>query len=276
MKRLTSLLSLLVALLVVQSASAWGRLGHATVAYIAEQHLTPSAKAALDDYLQGKSIVYYASWLDDYKPQMLVDLGYDPEKGHRLHQLPHTFSVDASGEVVRGNRWPGTNKYLANCTYYIEESADLLKNHIHELDDSTRLARIQLIVHCVGDMHCPGHFRYPGNTGIGYFDVTFFDETIRYHTIWDTPILTRPHPWSFSDLAWLIDRYTASEQQVIASGDVYDWGRESVALGRSIYDVQPGDKLDNEFVKRFKPLAESQLAKAGDRLAALLNDIFSE
>ena len=153
MKRPILLLALAATLCATQNLFAWGRLGHATVARIAEEHLTKKARANLDKWLDGESIVYYASWLDDYKPQMLVDLGYDPAKGDRMHQLPHTFSVDAEGEVVPGNRWPGTDKYLANCLYYIEESADMLKNRIRELDDSTRLARIQLIVHCVGDMH---------------------------------------------------------------------------------------------------------------------------
>ena len=229
-----------------------------------------------DKWLDGESIVYYASWLDDYKPQMLVDLGYDPAKGDRMHQLPHTFSVDAEDEVVPGNRWPGTDKYLANCLYYIEESADMLKNRIRELDDSTRLARIQLIVHCVGDMHCPAHIRYPGNTTIGYYKVDYFGREMRYHTIWDSEIVQRPHPWSFTDLAWLLDRYTEAEQAEITSGTVYDWGRESAAASKCIYDVQPGESIAHDFIKKYKPLAESQIAKAGYRLAAVLNDVFGK
>lgn len=232
------LLLIAAALCTARSVQAWGRLGHATVARIAERHLTERAKTELDRWLDGQSIVYHASWLDDYKPQMLVDLGYDPDEGDRMHQLPHTFSVDETGEVVRGNRWPGTDTYLANCIHYIEESADMLKNRIGELDDSTRLARIRLIVHCVGDMHCPGHIRYPGNTTIGYYDVVLSGQKIRYHTVWDTPILQRPHPWSFSDLAWLLDRYTEEQRAAVTAGSVYDWGRESAAVSRCIYEVK--------------------------------------
>ena len=264
MKRPILLLALAATLCATQNLFAWGRLGHATVARIAEEHLTKKARANLD------------KWLDDYKPQMLVDLGYDPAKGDRMHQLPHTFSVDAEGEVVPGNRWPGTDKYLANCLYYIEESADMLKNRIRELDDSTRLARIQLIVHCVGDMHCPAHIRYPGNTTIGYYKVDYFGREMRYHTIWDSEIVQRPHPWSFTDLAWLLDRYTEAEQAEITSGTVYDWGRESAAASKCIYDVQPGESIAHDFIKKYKPLAESQIAKAGYRLAAVLNDVFGK
>ena len=152
----------------------------------------------------------------------------------------------------------------------------MLKNRIRELDASTRLARIQLIVHCVGDMHCPAHIRYPGNTTIGYYKVDYFGREMRYHTIWDSEIVQRPHPWSFTDLAWLLDRYTEAEQAEITSGTVYDWGRESAAASKCIYDVQPGESIAHDFIKKYKPLAESQIAKAGYRLAAVLNDVFGK
>ena len=74
MKRPILLLALAATLCATQNLFAWGRLGHATVARIAEEHLTKKARANLDKWLDGESIVYYASWLDDYKPQMLVQL----------------------------------------------------------------------------------------------------------------------------------------------------------------------------------------------------------
>ncbi|WP_295939014.1 S1/P1 nuclease [uncultured Alistipes sp.] len=272
MKRIL-LIAVLAALVPTRSAVAWGRLGHATVAYIAEQHLTKKAKANLDKWLDGRSIVYYASYMDDYKPQMLVDLGYAPSDGPRMHMLPHTFSVDQTGEVIRGNRLPG-DKYLANCLYYIEQSAERLKNELREMDDSTRLACIQIIVHSVGDMHCPCHIRYPDNQDIGYFNVVLNGSEIRYHTIWDTPIVQTSHPWSFTDLAYLLDRYSKKRQEEVTAGDIYAWGRESAAVSKCVYDVKEGDKLKRDFLNKYKPLAEAQLTKAGYRLAKVLNDIF--
>ena len=41
-------------------------------------------------------------------------------------------------------------------------------------------------------------------------------------------------------------------------------------------DVQPGESIANDFIKKYKPLAESQIAKAGYRLAAVLNDVFGK
>ena len=62
-------------------------------------------------------------------------------------------------------------------------------------------------------MHCPGHVRWPDNQEIGYFNVVLKGSEIRYHTIWDTPIVATTHPWSFSDLAFLLDRYTEEQQR---------------------------------------------------------------
>ena len=56
MKRLL-LIAAFAALTSAQGAFAWGRLGHAAVARLAEQHLTKKAKANLDKLLDGRSIV---------------------------------------------------------------------------------------------------------------------------------------------------------------------------------------------------------------------------
>ena len=48
MKRIFTLI--LVAAMAIGTASAWGRLGHATVAKIAENHLTKGAKKHITEY----------------------------------------------------------------------------------------------------------------------------------------------------------------------------------------------------------------------------------
>ena len=56
----------LFALLAMGSAKAWNGFGHSCAAYIAEQHLTPEAKAKCEHYLQ-HSFVFYASWMDQWR-----------------------------------------------------------------------------------------------------------------------------------------------------------------------------------------------------------------
>ena len=52
---------------------AWGTRGHATTVKIAENHLTKKAKKQITEYLHGESIVKWASYADDSKPELLVD-----------------------------------------------------------------------------------------------------------------------------------------------------------------------------------------------------------
>ena len=54
----------------VLAASAWSQKGHDVTAYIAEKHLTPRTLAAVDSILDGKSMVYWANWLDNASHQL--------------------------------------------------------------------------------------------------------------------------------------------------------------------------------------------------------------
>ena len=49
------------------TAFGWGKSGHDAIAYIAECNLTPKARKNIEKYLDGRSIVYYASWMDVYR-----------------------------------------------------------------------------------------------------------------------------------------------------------------------------------------------------------------
>ena len=257
MKKLLLLL-LFAGLLNTGSVFGWGREGHETIAKIAERNLTKKAKKRIEKYLGGHSIVYFAKWMDEYR--------HTPE--YKFTNNWHTVPVNA--ELRYEDSMLATG---GNAIYGLEQAIENLKNY-RSLTDSAVEVNLKYIIHLVGDMHCPGHVRWPDNQEIGYFNVVLKGSEIRYHTIWDTPIVATTHPWSFSDLAFLLDRYTEEQQRAAIAGDIYDWGRESAANSKCIYDVKPGDKLGHDFILKYKPLAEEQLAKAGYRLAKVLNDIF--
>ena len=270
MKRILTLV--LVAIVAVNTAFAWGRLGHATVAKIAENHLTKRAKKQITEYLHGESIVKWASYADDYKPELLVDLGFEPTNAKRYITYPHTFEANADCTPYRGIEKDG--KYVKNCIYYIEKMAKELEN-AEDLSDSVRVASIALIVHFVGDMHCPEHIRYPEDQTIGYYPVFFGKDKVRYHSLWDTPIIATRNPWGFSDTAKLLDICSKKEIEQIVAGTPYDWGYDSAKASRKVHDIKEGAKLDKRlYLNEYAPLAESQIRKAGYRLASLLNQIF--
>jgi hypothetical protein len=124
-------------------------------------------------------------------------------------------------------------------------------------------------------MHCPEHIRYPEDQTIGYYNVYFGKEKIRYHSLWDTPIIATRNPWGFSDTAELLDTYNKAQIAQVTAGTPYDWGYDSATASREVHSVAEGAQLDKrEYLNKYAPLAESQIRKAGYRLAKLLNSIF--
>lgn len=260
-------------LLAGTGAQGWGRKGHATIARIAEMHLTKTTQKKIAEIMHGEPISGYASYADDHKGKLLVDMGFDPIGGDpRINTQPHTFEANMDFEPFRGINDNG--RYVKNCIHFIEKYAEDLK-HYKELDDSTAFTELVLLVHFVGDMHCPEHIRYnPEDMTIGYYKVNFRGEDIRYHTIWDDMIIEVKHPWSFSDLAHMFDSSSKEEIADIVKGGPYDWGRDVARCCWVTHQVKPGEVLDMDWYYAQLPLMRSQIRKAGYRLAKELNMIF--
>ena len=164
-----------------QAAFGWGRIGHATIAKIAEDHLTVKAKRIIDEYLDGESIVKYASYADKEKNNLLIDVGFDPVGTSRVTTYPHTFEADLDCVPFKGINDNG--RFVKNCAHFIDKMAEELKDH-KNMSDSLRFHNIVMIVHFIGDMHCPEHIRYyPEDMSIGKYDVTFEGKTTTMHKI---------------------------------------------------------------------------------------------
>lgn len=136
-------------------ACGWGRIGHDAVAYIAECNLSPKAQRIAEKYL-GHSIVYFSSWMDDYRPLARLRaydiLAYGA--GRRAYVL-----------YGRGAQLPG------RCRLRTGERHRAVEELRIRLDDSTVAANLRYVIHLVGDMHCPAHVDYPGVEL--WYDVSF-------------------------------------------------------------------------------------------------------
>lgn len=254
-----------------QAAFGWGRVGHATIAKIAEDHLTTKAKKLIDEYLDGESIVKYASYADKHKNTLLIDLGFDPVDWDRITTYPHTFESNLEYVPFRGTNDNG--RYVKNCVNYIEKLAKELENH-KELSDSLRFHNIVMIVHFVGDMHCPEHIRYyPVDMSTGKYDVTFMGEKTTMHKIWDSQLIAALHTGDHNDVAARIDKYSKKEIAKISSGKPYDWAADCARVSKPVHDVPEGAVLDKDYAEKQRATVESQLSKAGYRLAKILNRI---
>lgn len=236
-----------------QSSLAWNRTTHEAIAYIAEQHLTPSAKAAIEKYLDGRSIVYYAAWMD---------------QKHDHIPYKHTITVDSDNEPLTAGKRPELDGMNA-----IVKCLDRMENRaIHPKD--TIALDIKFITHLIGDIHCPAHIVYPGINR--FFPVTLYGRAQKYHPIWDA-MLDNNHIWTYREWQEQLDRYTEEEIAAMAKGTPMSWARENAQNCRIVYEwAQEKDALDRPFVNKAYPFAEELVVKASYRLAMLLNGIFSE
>ena len=109
-KNLSILILALVAILGTQSAKAWGTFGHGAIAYVAEQHLTPKAKAECRRYLK-HTVPFYASWMDHWRAVP----PFHPTNNW------HGFSATADGQV---NWEKGEGKSMGQLHKIMKEMGD--------------------------------------------------------------------------------------------------------------------------------------------------------
>ena len=239
------------------TAFGWGRMGHDAVAYIAECNLTPKALKRITEILDGRSIVYYSSWMDDVRAT--------PPYRHTTHW--HTAPVNERLEYDDNLL---TSK--GNVIYALELVLDKLSEW-KTLDDSTLVVSVRQLVHMVGDMHCPAHAKLPDISG--KYDIVLSGKEVSYHSVWDSQIIERKHKWYYTEWQQQLDRCTKKEKKAIGEGSVRDWFRDTAHITRHVYDKVPcGSEQGADFLNEMAPVAERQILKAGYRLAKILNEIF--
>lgn len=281
------ILSVLAFCCVCPDAFGWAKLGHATVARIAENHLTPRARKMLSLYLDGLPLAAIASDADAYRGQWVHDLGFVPVNPDEARpawmkgfdfSLPmnmapysHMITVDKDFVCFRTDNVDG--EFINNIAFYVERLASALRDGAEDMTAQERYRTIALIVHFMGDMHCPVHIVYrPDNQLKGKYEVTWRGEKCSMHGVWDKLIFDAYYDWSFSDLAGIVDTYDKSMIADVVQGDVYDYaGSSARACWPAVAAYGPGAELPATFALDMRELLFSQLRNAGYRLAAVLN-----
>ena len=253
----------LIAIIAISAPSfGWGREGHEAIAKIADNHLQPSAKKKIEKYLGGRSIVYYAKWMDDYRKT----------KEYGFTNGWHVATVD---ENLKYRHTAETGDAI----YGINQAVEILKNY-KEHNDSTVAVNIKYLLHLVGDMHCPGHIYYDGR--IQRYKVDFGGgyvlprQKILIHSVWDFAAIQATRIWGLSDWAWELDRLSKKEEKAIVAGTPLEWFEKNAQVCLFQFELSKveGENLAQDFVNEAMPLLETQILHAGLRLAKLLNELF--
>lgn len=237
----------------------WGQKGHDVTAFIAENHLTPTSQNAINELLDGKSIVYWANWLDNasHTPE------YAYSKTWHYKNIDDGVDFDAAplldtGDVVRA----------------VYDQVNILQNPTSTKEEK-QLA-LKILVHIMGDLHQPMHLGHASDLGGNRWTVRYFDSNTNLHTVWDSNVPEAAHNWTYTEWQNQIDRAKPQETFVIlAEGQPEKWGKETFEICKSVYEKTPENyNISYDYIAEWTPVIEEQFLKGGLRLADVLNTIF--
>ena len=270
-------------------AFGWGSVGHKAVAQIAENHITKNTRKALKKYLNGATIVEVASDADKFYYQWSRDIGFECSNPRILRRQPsemdeqptniqpwcHSFTVDSLFNTYRINR--EGDVYVRNAVMDLDFLIRDLKENKDNMEDDERIMKISVVVHLLGDMHCPMHVLYiPQDPTGGKYSFYPNGKKIGAHAYWDGGIFKILQPeWSYFEYSEAADTAPADEIVKIQEGDVFDWGKSSAenCFTEHAHYYAP----EEQFVcvpEEDRPLLYTQLRNAGYRLAKTLEYIF--
>lgn len=255
MKRLIILLALLTAAL---PSFGWGQKGHDVTAFVAECNLRPGVRNKVMKLLGNHSLVYYANWLDNasHTPE------YAGTSTWHYANVDEGFTYETMERLPEGDVVTAVNALTAK-----------LKRR--DLAPEEEKLCLMMLIHLVGDLHCPMHAGRRTDRGGNEVAVKFFNSPSKLHTIWDTNLVEAAHKWGYIDWQQQIDRATPREKRAIAAGTVEEWFSETHAIAVQIYNDTPaGTVVSYDYIARYTPVIEEQLLRGGLRLAGILNDIY--
>ena len=266
-------LLLLSTVIPASAVFAWGSEGHRVTGLVAAELLTPRTRIRLNDIIPGADLGDIANYIDLNRSTLSL-LIPNSDKWHYDNQpVCQTLTFDEycpKGECASA-RVPVLAKILADFTNPPE----------------IRALAARFLVHLVGDIHQPLHAADDGDAGANFKNVLLPGATTarRLHSVWDSDLVKLALRGSSERefAQQLLSRYRAKEVRDWQKTDIRDWMNESYELSKSVtYAKLPSFvcreawtatpvELPQSYVNAAVEVIPIQLAKAGARMAAVLN-----
>ena len=268
---------------------AWGEEGHRMVGVIADRYLTPAARARVlallkDDRLADGEPSYrrtlgeVAYWADEIKD---TPWGKRRSPWH-FDDIPLCTQADASQYCRKG----------ACASGQLSRHLDMLANKRES--NRRKNEALKWVVHLVGDVHQPLHAANHGDRGGNTVQVSFFGErdnppygTMNLHAVWDVHMVRRLILEKGGEDAVVSRDIGEAERAAWERGSIAEWVNESHDVARAVVyaslpvafscsgRIEEALTIDQAYYSRAAPVMESQIRKAGIRLARVLNEVFS-
>jgi hypothetical protein len=248
---------------------SWGETGHRAIGQIAENHLSPQAKADVSELLGGKSLADVSTYADEIKS----DPNYRYTAPWHYINVPPGLSYEGFRDFVLHDRQPNIyNNLIIDILYLknpgtIKLSAGKIKGFESHL--------VKMIVHLVGDMHQPMHVSREEDKGGNNIAVKFGGYYTDLHSLWDYGLLDR-QKLSFQQIAKDYDTATPVQINKWQHDSIMIWLYESYQISTILYaEAENDNRFDETYYESHLPVLKRRIERAGIRLAAVLNYCFS-
>jgi len=250
---------LLITLTFLSQVFGWGETGHRSVAFIAEQYLSPEAYKQVAYLLDGESLVRASTWPDEIKADPL----------YKIYGQWHYINLPLDKEYSNIERLDGGDIMMA-----IDKCIDVLKDNLSTKE--VKAFHLKFLVHLIGDVHQPMHTGRYEDWGGNKIEAQWYGQPqTNLHLIWDFNMIEH-YNLSYTELTdFIIKEHRNTD---VFQGNVEDWVMESHNYVRDIYKefndpfLNTYDKVELYMYENF-PLVKKRLYQGGIRLAGVLNKI---
>lgn len=242
---------------------SWGVTGHRTVGLIAENHLTPQARAAVQSLLDSGTLADASTWADEVRNQAK----YRHTSSWHFLNLPLGLTYTQFQQQVEGTA--NENVYSA----LLKEEKDLASSATSR---ETKIEALKFIVHFVGDLHQPMHVSRAEDKGGNTIQLNYDGRGTNLHSLWDSKLLEH-QGLKETQLAAQYDHATPAQIKQWQSDPLMQWIWESYQASSKLYtevDAMKSRSIGDEYYQAHIAIIQDRIEKAGIRLAGVLNDIF--
>lgn len=251
-------------------ALAWGDLGHEVICEIALRQVSAATRAEIDKLIQTdpeySSFADACTWADH----------------PRKRAAEHFLNLPRESHGLTTQDCPGASTCVVSA---IRQDFALLASKATPQAD--KLVALKFVAHWVGDVHQPLHVSFEDDRGGNRIRITGKCPS-NLHSAWDTCLIhyaVGDNPGTAA--SELLSSITPRQAQAWARASLRDWANESFAITHSLAthyclltstSCQPtvsALKIDDAYIAANVPVVREQLAKAGIRLAHLLDQALS-
>lgn len=253
-RRLTYLAVVLSLVLGPSAAYAWGSQGHQVIAGLAMAQLTPKAKAEVNRLLAldpGETLMTISTWADEHKNPATA-------RWHYVNFPRDSCTFEAARDCPD-----------SQClTAAIERQTAVM---VSTAPDEKRLNALKYLVHLVGDVYQPLHAGYLDDKGGNKYQLQAFKKGSNLHALWDSALIKNMKEDVEAMTARLLKRKAPFSAQKWSAVHAAEQSCEIVGVD----GFYPERRVGQDYLDRFMPVLEQQLAAAGTALASVLNQIDS-